>query len=572
MAQEIDTRLARAYRVFSEVLDLCAHSERVALRLSTCRNAFLTINAAYVDLRFVIGENTNGSRLKHAIHLVRTGKLPKARSRINEVLEYLSYATEKLQVWEDRVALDLELKNVLEARPLDEREYVKLVLSEVRTPGRDSPGGEFESTWPRDYLAVSTEESSWAAERRLVVSDACQRLCSCARVLAAICGVDQGDLFATDEPTGFSFWDRVPVEFREEVQACFAAALEDNVVPSKVLDRAWEVAEDVHATLFSAFAPNLAMAPLPPPYVINLIPPVSNRERSRVTRPAVRRLESSRPPPGKVRVGLPTWAPPDEWYDLNTFRLRDQYSQRARAASLALAEAGNAQDCTVVAFPEYSLPKGCIEPLTQLTGRSGMAIVGGVEGSIVDGSVCNELLFSMPDFEPQYQRKIRRAVDEPGIVEGQELLMYGGSVLGNCCALVCSDWREQDVVSTVAEQRLLMDFIVICSRNHNPEQFKILAKADSVRFFCHVVIVNALSHTSSLATSDGSGVTLPASLPDEMEYKPRIVPISGFDDIAQDGFGLLVYEVDCQRLVRGRGQRARKGIQPAPMWCSTTVR
>src|SRR5260370_21834738 len=69
----------------ARLLDASPQSERLTLRLSTCRNAYLTINALFVDLKEILGHGEMPSLLALSISYLRRGLLDRLEGVLNEI-------------------------------------------------------------------------------------------------------------------------------------------------------------------------------------------------------------------------------------------------------------------------------------------------------------------------------------------------------------------------------------------------------------------------------------------------------------------------------------------------------
>ena len=146
-----DIQFTYAFHHVAALLQEGGETEQLALRVSTCRNAYLMANALFADLRMVLGHGAMPGPVAAALKDVGRGKTHHAREALAIAKEHLAYFDEKCLVWERRVELDRELQTRISKLP-------RLTQDEIRGILYDSQSGEGEQAWDRKYYEISSEE------------------------------------------------------------------------------------------------------------------------------------------------------------------------------------------------------------------------------------------------------------------------------------------------------------------------------------------------------------------------------------------------------------------------------
>jgi predicted amidohydrolase len=178
---DADREYAQRFDDLASAVEACAHSEEVLLRLSTCRNQWMTVNAIFVDLRDAAA--SAGELARFPVNLERAWRpgvqrpASTARSvhtRATTALRrvYLPAAIEareKQSVWERRAELDAELEAAIGKLSRLAQDRVRAALHEHRS-GNPPVTPHIDGR----YLALS-DEIDEAAEEIIAKLDALQR-------------------------------------------------------------------------------------------------------------------------------------------------------------------------------------------------------------------------------------------------------------------------------------------------------------------------------------------------------------------------------------------------------------
>src|SRR4051812_41841242 len=109
-----DAEWARNFINLYKFLQSHPNSENATLLLSTCRNAYLTVNALFADVQVLLG-GASMSPLRAACELLgqETPDATRVKARCKEALATNAQFDQKQAVWNDRRALMKSLEDEL---------------------------------------------------------------------------------------------------------------------------------------------------------------------------------------------------------------------------------------------------------------------------------------------------------------------------------------------------------------------------------------------------------------------------------------------------------------------------
>lgn len=139
-----DREYAERFHRLDELIERSEHSEDIVLRLSTCRNQWLSINAIFVDLREALGAAVDFDRLpenlerawrqeiQRPLTTARSVHTRVANAVKNEYLPVVIEARKKRRIWDARDELDAALESAVENLPFLDRDHARAALSAHR--------------------------------------------------------------------------------------------------------------------------------------------------------------------------------------------------------------------------------------------------------------------------------------------------------------------------------------------------------------------------------------------------------------------------------------------------------
>ena len=160
-----DIAWAERFRDVNWMLNRCKGSEDAALLLSTCRNAYLTINALFVELQTLLGDARQHFGLRNAAELLIQGGPPaSAAERLDRAWQTVRHYEHKLAVWVRRHEIQKDVDQAMaQLREQDHLAFsrVKRVLTNTRMLA-DGDG------WSQDLLRIEMRDhthlqSQWEA-------------------------------------------------------------------------------------------------------------------------------------------------------------------------------------------------------------------------------------------------------------------------------------------------------------------------------------------------------------------------------------------------------------------------
>jgi predicted amidohydrolase len=592
-----DDDYAQHFGDIARVLEASTDAERLMLRLSTCRNVYMTVNSLFVDIRQVLGHGKYPSLLTQAIAHLRRAKHSDLNTVLGHIRERLATYQAKRKVWERRRDLDENLLasvGSLNDRLLASR--VKRILEEVRT---HAEGNACLETWDARWYALSQEEGDWAADKLTKLdsaSDTIDALVTAMRAIASFrnpggptlfdaeagaehvsgwqsvyqvlagCGArltlltygDQADCLAWHSRSGEEC--RLPMEF--------TSAEHIGMGLNALFDHFEELERDLYDRLSSAFRPNVGRAPLPPPFVVDVTDSLATRLAEldlRNTLSVVETREFGRQAPPNITVAVCDFGIPASYYESRLYRyVNDERRREVANVARACVETTSKAKAAVLVLPEIFLPSCSADDIARLAREKGVALIAGVEPTTTDGSqhLVNQAIIALPGVAVIKQQKRRNSPYEHTYrYEKAGIHVLGGTSLGAFAVLVCSDLREFDVVAAIAGARFLIDTLFVCSFNPHPELFESFAITDAVRLYCHVVIANNLSAPGSAAASaQGTLVCSPMTEPaDRIQKAVRQVAL-GVPQVGDMLPSLKIYELGIEDLRSEKEKPAKKYI------------
>ena len=584
-----DFEYAEAYDLIASAISECKNNEdAVALRLSTCRNAYLTANALFVDLRVVLGHGKTPSLLSSAIELGRRKDLKGSGNLIHKIKATLAEVRSKQDVWNRREELDAVFyAQVQLLKPL-QRDRIKRALENVRIQDKNT-----NQLWSRDYYAKSLEEPFLAREALETLAHAFVQVYSMAVVAESILDTqDIDDLFGT---RGANAWlhlysklvehastlnigvskagevnwpdlSGTPVSMREN----YPGEPEAWKTCLSLLDHLEQEERELYESINRSFTPNIATPPLPNPFQIVFRDRVPIGVSGNLATPQVRTRSFDVDVPRQLRVALPGYGVPDNFYREENKTYADDSTRQSvtRLVEMSIRSAA-AQKAKVIVFPEYFLPRDQVFPIQKIATELDIVVIGGLEGHISrteTPTLVNDAIIVFPGLDqPFTQRKFRASnMETPFETEADDFLLhFDHTAIGSFSVLVCSDYREFDIIAALAAKIRRFHMLFVVSNNRHVELFEAYALADACRLQCHVVICNNCASGNGTASSRGSVICTPKSKPaDRVRNTFDSVPVGG-PEVGGEAPTLLFCDLDLES-VAADSPKPPDGFLPPP--------
>lgn len=599
---DADLEYAKTFAAVARTLDNCQRSEDVTLLLSTCRNEFLTTNSVFLDLRECLGvgrtRESGFSVLSDAIRHLN-------KSSLSESAEYvgtrLRQARKKLRVWDDHSELLLEYHEATKAlRPL-ERGLAARVIEQTNSeiPGADihytAISGEEGKCLPElKVLRVVTTRLSAAFEILLVVSKMGIRSSSSTPSDDALFNVDPPLVEWTGVIDALSsrmdVWhlraieggvEVVPTDLVSRMDGSAISSItlmrrsvnssDDDRQLARILSMIDAVVSDCRLRLEKAFRPNVASRPMPSVFVVDLTvrhsDDVAELDDLRVLTPVILPEVDSL---DTCVIGAMQVVMPRTWYfgeDEVRYNRSIAEVDRIEAVISEALEKGADQGMRCLILPEAFVPLKSLETVYERANALKIDIIAGVEGELdSEGHATNRCVMHFPGSKRYWQSKIRPSVYEEApdrFSRARDLVVVRDTNLGNLGVIVCSDFLEADVLSRLAiRDRHRLDTLVVCASNPRTELFETLAKADAVRYYAHVVVVNSvLCDAENLSREHGDGGCLVAAPTGDGLVARRPVALD-LGTLGHEGPNpkLLLWDLDIGAIkTRSKRRPARRG-------------
>ena len=464
---------------------LSAHpkSEDATLLLSTCRNAYLTINAEFADIKQLLG-GAVASPLRTGLEMIddqgKPPNGPKIKSRFQQALATVVQIDDKARVWATRGELHdsiLELYKEYEAEKLFDAISIRDIVRGTDV-GRSDPGDGRHDALLRldlsDRPHLRTYFEALKQLRDLAQAIAKFGMCYADTIPAPPppppASPETLDLFAfeepepepesepeTESPAGEVREDRTVAYWAEKIAAACKWTTEgnDSELRVKVLfnyprpaaaakkadytfmrGAAGEVVALADAVAFlrealwcahgiagAKFEPNVSGRPMPDVFDISLPVPRPAPTNAEIQSLTLGRKASAgeHQMPNKGKVALAHLAVPESALNLIHYTIKDAATREAIEADVVKAvQAAKANSCLAVVFPEYSIPQSLRGRLLEMASSYGVTIIGGFEGSWIENKLADEVFVAIPG-EPELYNQFKQS---PSLEEQLPAGMY----------------------------------------------------------------------------------------------------------------------------------------------------
>lgn len=574
-------------------LEGTVHSEAIALRLSTCRNIYLTINAVFVDLRLILGHGRSPSSLSSAIECARRFDYGRADGHLNKVRAVLSQINDKLACWEKREELDIEFARSVGELDIIAQDRLNLLFRQCRTSNARTghhwdpkyydlasaePAGQLEllrnlirtsalvEAVTSTLRCIAALQRRWREGEELYASDAGKlwgELINCIRDNAGLLGVSVDKDSCRLEPDGA---DDLPLTLTGDPPPNGDGAVAGIVARLAAIER------QQYEYLVRAFRGNKENPPLPPPFVVDLRESqLSETHAVRDGRPQITHHDIGQRIPNSARLAVLDCGIPADWYNERDFRYtEDRYREEVATLTRAAVVAATRARAHAIVFPEFYLPRFVVDEIRTAAREAKLVLITGLEGTLAGGELMNSVAIEVPGHPSIEQTKQGPSNYETSdFFRSPRVHVFERSSIGTFAVISCSDLLEWDVISTLASARTMIDLLVVCAVNPYPNLYETLARADAVRLYCNVVIANncPVNENGVLASSRGTGCWSPRRVLDEVGVEHIDI---GVPDIGGQKARLSMLAVPLGEVRRNRIKPAKEFL-PVPR-CRVSVR
>ncbi len=554
-----DAEWARSFVVLYQFLEGHPRSEDATLLLSTCRNAYLTINAQFADIQELLG-GSDVSALRAGLELVDQGGSDAARvkKRFQDALAPIAQLDRKVSVWQDRHAINAGIAAQFDTysaeHPLDSVVIRDIVFGTDVGP-KNPEDGRFAELLRLDLAeqphlqpyfedlkrlrdlteAVARFGMSYADSMPPPVKKQIDLLEDDAHVAAATevredrtvaywarkisehCGWtasgDETHLHVQVEPNYPRPAGAKPAGTITIARGGAAGTIKPADAVSLLREALW----CAHGIATSKFKPNVLGRPMPEVFDINLPvrhPAPTNADIQPLK--LVRKVcQGTHRTPETGKVALAHLTVPLGQISLNDYEFKATKDAEAVENDVIKAvQAAQQAQCLAVVFPEYSIPRQMGVRLLEMAARFNIVLIGGFEGTYREGKLVDEVFVAIPG-EPKlyHQYKQSPSLEEPtpvGFFHDGSLHLFCSSPIGDFCVVVCSDFLETATQDAWTLAGPLPDIIFVVARNPYPDLYQSFAITDSFRLYCSVAVSNVLdAKDPALTSSKGSFVVSP---------------------------------------------------------------
>jgi Predicted amidohydrolase len=518
-----DTDYAQALIDLNDVLEKCEHAENVALFLSTCRNAFLTLNALFAELSLVLASNEGLSHPLKAADYLTKNKIGFAQNELDNALRIIAQFDKKKIIWNDRDKCWADFQKACTSLNRLAQDRIHRLITKNKTRNNRNGYSWSEKLYEIDradkpILAGKFNDIEQIASMLKMVLGAGKRFC----------------LFVSydDSPQQLSFlgsqvrqeqiaWAKVSNAIFEAAQSTnFHVSTNDgNIIVrkddvtdpvlsfssthnpdasqlpeiSKGISKIITVAAyKAYNDLCVSFKPNIAQTPMPQPFLIDLTS-YDRDENNRKSTLSMNIIKNGIPkdPPKIVTIAVADFPIPKDSYT-GQFHFNPECLVGLDGIAEELIKLAASKKADAIVFPEYAIPRRALNQVKIVARDNNIILIAGLEADWIQNKLVNEVAIIFPNTdEIYYQRKQKPSVyeDDEFFSDGK-ILLFKNTSIGDFGITICSDFLENAVQSVFTDPVNHPDFLFIPAYNPHPMLFKHIAIADSVRLYTNVIIAN----------------------------------------------------------------------------------
>jgi predicted amidohydrolase len=594
-------QFARDFELLADLIeDAGSDSEAFALYVSTCRNAYLTINGMFYDIREIFGRISPPHGIFGALQEGQAYAFAAAGRHLDDVGLLLSALEEKRVCWHRREELHKVLEELLGKLSHLDRQTLDETLNNVVDQDDRSNLASVRQFIAFDSAETDTQRS--LMHKLVVTSQKLRRVRDCMiRVKALGEELKQiGTAQSAEDQQGSLFRElglpplvkQKAIEFYDWFQSghedpemgivnqalvevgsgghsitntlsAGESAQDITEVLSIICERLQAVVGKEYTDLAKSFRPNIGQSPLPRVFLIDLsdqLPPKPESHRAVAVTP----IAFSRPPIDKLVIAIAQ--PPSSSSVISLARVRyDNEEARQIAADWAILAVKEAvAESKLIVFSELFVPEFALASILEVAKKHQIGVVCGMEGTWTDGRFSNYARVFIPgayqDYQ-QYKKYPSNSEPESFYTKGGQLCFLQSSI-GSFSVIICSDLREFDVIAAIECQPFL-DYLVVCCCNPYVDLWETLAIADAARLHCFVIICNWSENSDANGYGQGSLCASPArKAGTSPKAEPRIKPVSLIKGAKTFNGSLQLHELDISALLRDRAKPKTGFLSP----------
>lgn len=605
-----NAEFARSFGLLADLINKAGpDSEAFALYLSTCRNAYLTINGMFYDIRELFGTVSPQFGLFGLLQMARGGAFESIVDTLDEISLTFSAFDEKSACWLRRKELKNKLDRLLEGYPFLDRIDLNAILYEVVNQDEHCSLASV-----LQFLVFDINEDD---QQRCLLNCLIEtrnqlfEVLKCVRTIGELGHVAK-NLIVPEATNGqrnllvekysipdslkkkcldFYKWLNLSAEKKEMVlinQACrksendlFSPQLRnytgyDLLIHSDEVDEIYEffkifslklqaAVTVAYESLNKSFRPNIGKKPLPSPFIIDLsILPTSTPDLQNSVVASAQRYSNQPIEQIVIAVASPPFSS-SNILEVNA-RYKDDEIRRIAIEWACLAIESAVGKAQLVVFPELFIPEGSISVVCDLARKSDIGVICGIEGIWnTSGLYSCQTSVVIPGVAQEFRQfKYHRSNYESSNFEtkgGQ--LCFHQSKIGSFSVILCSDFREYDVISAIESQPFL-DYVIVCCCNPYTKLWEHMAISDAARLNCFVIISNWSSEKDEYGYGLGSVCVAPVRAIESNAYSPAksVMTLSLPNHNDEVKGSLSFYDLDLGALFRDREKPHKTNLSP----------
>jgi len=321
--------------------------------------------------------------------------------------------------------------------------------------------------------------------------------------------------------------------------------------------------EREYTSIAKSFKPNIGRPRLPSVFMIDLSVPVPPRPDNKITvvaspvslsQPALEQLT--------IAIAQPPISP--STISTTTIQYREEHQRQLALDWALLAVKAAAVEANLLIFSELFMPECALDPIRKAAQEAKLGVICGVEGNWMDETYSNFANIIIPGLGQDY----RQFKKYPSNYEPENFQTKGGqqcflrSSIGSFSVVLCSDFREFDVIAAIESQPFL-DYLIICCCNPYSELWKQIAISDAARLHCFVVVSNWSEGRDEWGYGKDSICVAPTRDIQNLSDQPRfrkVVLTKGSETLSGS---LLLHNLDISALYRDR-EKPKSGYLSPP--------